>query len=193
MRNVVNTWTILLLLAFSAAALAQTQGNAGKKPKPKSVPRVAPLPPNTPATPQTGNANPATGSNFGANLANTVTTATSDSDDHVPCFFTLKQLMDLRPVPSVPKLTEADQSRVLTSVVEAVDRANDAELTRDQKEKFISILAGDLDGKLVGKTPGEALATIMNTLYQITSKNIDDVVKSLSEKAKAKADESSSF
>jgi hypothetical protein len=45
----------------------------------------------------------------------------------------------------------------------------------------------------VGKTPGEALATIMNTLYQITSKKVDDVVKSLSEKAKAKADESSAF
>ena len=32
------------------------------------------------------------------------------------------------------------------------------------------MLAGDLDGQLIGKTPGEALATIMNILYQIKSK-----------------------
>jgi hypothetical protein len=32
------------------------------------------------------------------------------------------------------------------------------------------VLAGDLDGQLIGKTPGEALATIMNILYQIKSK-----------------------
>jgi len=176
---------------LSAAALPQTQGSTGKKPK--SVPRVAPLPASSPTTPQTDNIKPPTGSNFGANLANTVTTATSDSDDHVPCFFTVKQLMDLRPVPSVPKMTEADQSRVLTSVVEAVDRASDAELTREQKEKFIAILAGELDGKLVGKTPGEALATIMNTLYQITSSNVDAIIHSLSKPAQDKASTNSAL
>lgn len=188
MRNVANNWTILVLLVLSTAALGQTQGNTRKKPR--SAPRVAPLPSNTGDNLQTdGTKLPA--SNFGTNLANSVTSAASDSDDHVPCFFTVKQLMDLRPVPSVAKLTEADQSRVLTSVVEAVDRASDAELTRDQKEKFIAILAGELDGKLVGKTPGEALATIMNILYQITSENVDLIVKSLSKQAQDEAHKNS--
>jgi hypothetical protein len=108
---------------------------------------------------------------FGTKLAQSVVGNTSDPDDHVRCFFTLRQLMELRPVPGVAKLTEADQSQVLTSVVEAVDSANDKELTADQKTKFIGVLAGDLDGQLVGKTPGEALATIMNILYQIKNKD----------------------
>jgi hypothetical protein len=90
-------------------------------------------------------------------------------DDHVPCFFTVKQLMDLRPVPGIIKLTEADQSRILSEIVKAIDEADNADLNQDQKQKFIAALSAEFDNKIVGKTPGEALATIMNFLYQIQS------------------------
>ncbi len=128
---------------------------------------------NLPDTEASPNTNTRPVSDFGTNLANSVVSATSDPVDQVPCFFTLKQLMDLRPMPDVARLTAADQSRVLTSVVEAVDAASDTELTRPQKREFIETLAGELDGKLIGKTPGEALATIMNILYQITAEHTD--------------------
>jgi hypothetical protein len=98
-----------------------------------------------------------------------VINSSADPDDHLRCFFTVKQLMDLRPLPSVPKLTEADQSRVLTDVLQAVGKASDKELTLEQKQVFVEILANKVDGQLVGKTPGEALATIMGILYEITA------------------------
>jgi hypothetical protein len=172
MRHLVTHWMFFSLVIVTTFAIGQiSPSNAKPNLKP-------PRPEGTQPGGKTssGPSEPdrkTSGSDFGTNLANTVVNTTSDPDDHVPCFFTLKQLMDLRPVPSVPKLNEADQSRVLTSVVEAVDTASDKELTRDQKAKFIAILAGEMDGKLIGKTPGEALATIMNILYEITAKNAD--------------------
>jgi hypothetical protein len=173
MRHFAKSCIFLFLAVMPVSTLGQASQSTAD---PKSKPAGSRVPPPqkiaSPSTPQPDSTKAST-PNFGANLANTVASNTSDPDDHVPCFFTVKQLMDLRPVPSVPKLTEADQSRVLTSVVEAVNAASDAELTRDQKGKFIAVLAGELDGKLVGKTPGEALATIMNLLYQITSESAD--------------------
>ena len=107
--------------------------------------------------------------NFERTLANTVINNATDPDDHVRCFFTLKQLMDLRPSPGVAKLTEADQSRVLTEVIGAVSTASNKDLTERQKGLFVDLLLNKVDGSLVGKTPGEALATIMSALYSITN------------------------
>ena len=44
--------------------------------------------------------------------------------------------MGIRSVPSVAKLTEADQSVVLTSILKAVDEASEKELTRDQRRNL---------------------------------------------------------
>lgn len=170
MRHLFTSFVLLLL--FTAVA-AYGQGSGKPKPHGKNASPTQVPPPwtNVPPSPPQPNNGP-TPSALGSNLANTVANVISPSDDdHVPCFFNLKQLMDLRPSPSVPKLTAADQSRVLTSVIEAVDAASDKELTRDQKTEFIHKLAGELDGRLVGKTPGEALATLMDILYQITAES----------------------
>ena len=171
MRHVVRSSPFLFLVVVGAFALGQTTpSNTKRNAKPPAVATATQSDGTAPGPSQSDNRDkPVSG--FGTKLAQSVVNNTSDPDDHVRCFFTLRQLMELRPVPGIAKLTEADQSQVLTSVVEAVDSANDKELTADQKTKFIGVLAGDLDGQLVGKTPGEALATIMNILYQIKSKD----------------------
>src|ERR1700677_905172 len=171
MRLLVRRSTFLLLVAVAAFAVGQTTpSNARRGAKPPTTPTTTQSD-NTATGPSQSDNRDTPVAGFGTKLAQSVVGNTSDPDDHVRCFFTLRQLMELRPVPGIAKLTEADQSQVLTSVVEAVDSASDKELTADQKTKFIGVLAGDLDGQLVGKTPGEALATIMNILYQIKNKN----------------------
>lgn len=173
MKDQTKSWTILLLVFLATATLGQAlQSNPNRKSKPPATPVTQP-PTSTPlAQPQSANGNMAA-PGLGARVTQGVLNDTSDPDDHVRCFFTSKQLIDLRPISGVVKLTEADQSKVLTSVAQAVDEASDKELTPNQKAKFISVLAHDLDGKLVGKTPGEALTTIMDLLYQITAKSSD--------------------
>jgi hypothetical protein len=169
MRHFAKSWAILFIVGISGAVSGQpSRGSANRNP---SAARGTPRSGNPAATPSQIPPATAAAPGFGIRVAQGVLNATSDPDDHVRCFFTLKQLMDLRPVPGVAKLTEADQSKVLTSVAQAVDEADDKELTPDQKAKFISELANNLDGKLVGKTPGEALTTIMDLLYRITVKS----------------------
>ena len=115
-------------------------------------------------------------SELGGKLSNVIDgAANSNTDDHVRCFFTVQQLKDLLPTDGVARVTEADQSRLLMSLVETADQASETQLSREEKAQFIAILAGDLDGKLVGKTPGEALATVMNILYHIKTQS--DVVR----------------
>lgn len=104
---------------------------------------------------------------LGSDLANTVVNLTGDPDDHVRCFFTDKQLADLRPIPSTPHLTEADESRVLTNIIQTAITASNAELTPDQKVIFVHLLTSKISGQLVGKTPGQALATFMDLLYEV--------------------------
>ena len=164
MRPIVKLMILSLILALTGSAFAQTPkatkirrgtstGKGGNQ-----VAQV--LPANKTATPDPVG-------QLGSDLANTVINLTGDPDDHVRCFFTDKQLADLRPVPTVPRLTEADQSRVLTSIIQAATTANKDELTPDEKAAFIHELASELDGQLVGKTPGEALASVMDILYHV--------------------------
>jgi hypothetical protein len=160
---------LMFLLMAAMVAAGQNQGSA--KSKGKASVGANPEPSAKAASGSSEGNKPTSPSDFGARLAQSVTADTSDDDDHVRCFFTLKQLMKLQPIPSVARLTEADQSQVLTSVVEAVDAAKENELSGAAKREFIAILAGKLDGNLVGKTPGEALATIINTLYQVQAEN----------------------
>lgn len=101
-------------------------------------------------------------------LTNSVIDGTSDGDDHVRCFFTLKQLKELQPIPGVAKLTRDDESHILTGLVTAIRDASEKDLPRVQKAEFVAQIADGLGDKLVGKTPGEALATIMDALYTIT-------------------------
>jgi hypothetical protein len=91
----------------------------------------------------------------------------SDPDDHVPCFLTLKQLNDLQPISGVPYISEADQSGIMAAVAKAIDSASTDSLTQPQKLEFLIQLDQKFGNKLIGKTPGEALTTIMVALYQI--------------------------
>jgi hypothetical protein len=164
MRPIVNFMILSLVLALAGDAVAQTS-NATKGHKATPAGKATNQPAQAAPANKPPNADPV--SQLGSDLANTVINVTGDPDDHVRCFFTDKQLADLRPVPTVPRLTEADQSRVLTSIIQAATTASDAELTRAQKAAFINELAKKLDGQLVGKTPGEALASIMDILYTV--------------------------
>ena len=160
MRALAKNWVLVGVLALGT--VAQGQGSGKRKATQK----------NKDADQKTDTA-PSPQKRLGEKFADAVANTQDTGDDHVPCFFTLKQLMALRPSPSVPKLTEADESSVITAIAKAVDSDSGKELTSDKKAKFIAILSNDLDGKLVGKTPGEALATIMNILYSLTAKNSD--------------------
>jgi len=104
---------------------------------------------------------------FESKLASTVTDAVADGDDHVPCFFKLEQLAKLRPIPLTVKLSEEDESTVITALVKAVNDANEKEITKQQKKTLETKIKDSLLGRLVGKTRGEALATIMNTYYGV--------------------------
>lgn len=163
---------LVLLLVQTLLSTAVGQSTSAKHGRSQST-ATTPSEPKEHPPAETGKA---LSEDFGSRVAQMVVNDTSDPDDHVRCFFTLKQLMDLRPIPSVPKLTEADQSRVLTGLLTGVQNASDKDLTPSQKKEFIGFLAGQLDGQLVGKTPGEALATIMNKLYEITVKEADPTI-----------------
>ena len=106
MRPTVKLIFLSLIIALTGSVFAQTPTKSRKGVSTgngtKQVARV--LPANKPAT-----ADPV--SQLGSDLANTVINTTSNPDDHVRCFFTDKQLADLRPIPTVPRLTEADESR----------------------------------------------------------------------------------
>jgi hypothetical protein len=113
----------------------------------------------------------ATSSDFEKNLSQSVIDNTTDPDDHVRCFFTVKQLVQLQPIPGVAKLTAADESGVITGLISVIRDANEGkDLSRSQKAEFVKELADGLADNLVGKTPGEALATIMDALYTITAR-----------------------
>src|ERR1035437_2414432 len=164
MRPIVNLMVLSLVLAFAGDAFAQTTGATTSHRATPASRSTIPPPPLAPANRQPA-ADPV--SQLGSDLANTVINITGDPDDHVRCFFTEKQLADLRPVPTVPRLTEADQSRVLTSIIQAATSANNNDLTPAEKAAFIHELASKLDGQLVGKTPGQALASVMDILYTV--------------------------
>lgn len=171
MNRFTKPFVCLSLLILPAVAVGQTTSGSGQPKTKTTAPNTtSPDAKSAPETPQVSkSAAPVPG--FGARLTQSVTNDVSDPDDHVRCFLTVKQLMNLRPNPGVARLTDTDQSQVLTSVVQAVDAAKSTELNDPAKRAFMEMLAGELDGKLVGKTPGEALATIMNTLYQIQAQN----------------------
>jgi len=162
--------TCLFLILVIPAVFASGQTSANPKRNRKPAAKTQPV--NTPAQPhsgQTGN-QPASQPGLTTRLANSVVSIATDPDDHVRCFFTLRQLMNLRPIPGVVRLTEADQSNILAAVVKTLDEASGADLSLDQKMMFIAKFTAEVDNRLVGKTPGEALMTIMNILYEIQSK-----------------------
>ena len=161
--------TCLLLMNLVAAEGRASSSSPSKLAKPATQKGNQPNAPSQNPPASSTNAQASKDSGFELSLASTVLNSSTEPDDHVRCFFTVKQLMDLRPVASVPVLTEADQSRVLTDVIAAVSKASDKDLTQQQKRIFVDTLINKVDGKLVGKTPGEALATIMNVLYNITA------------------------
>ena len=162
-----KTWVLITVLVASAFCQQPPHTPTTKAGKTK-VPDVGnPVPSGT---------QPANQPPLGSRLLDTVASSTSDPDDHVSCFFSVKQLMALRPIPGVVKLTESDQSRVLTAVVKTVDQTSDKELKLKDKADFMKKLAGELNGSLLGKTPGEALATIMNLLYEIQINSENDRV-----------------
>jgi len=167
MLTFVKHCVVIVLMAALASSQSspRTEKRAGRSSSPANKPEEstsAGTPPqDTPAKP----------SDFEKNLSQSVIDNSTDPDDHVRCFFTVKQLMELQPIPGVAKLTVYDESHVLTGLVTVIRDANEKDLTRPQKAKFVAELADGLGGNLVGKTPGEALATIMDALYTVT-KNV---------------------
>jgi len=164
--------TLYIGLATAAALQAQTVKVGPKRPAAAKVPGQS----QQQDAGKTADSQPGTKpdtNQFGSSLVSAVVSSTTDQDDHVPCEFTLKELLSLRPVPGVIKLTDADESRVFTEVIQALSSSSETDLTQEQKAAFVAVLAGELNGRLAGKTPGEALATIMNSLYKITTKNRD--------------------
>jgi hypothetical protein len=147
------------LFLFLVLATALAPGQTSPSPK-----RKTPLPAKTPSSQGAAQRDP---EQAGGSTGSQPDPNTSDPDDHVRCFFTPDQLKNLRPVATVVKLTEADQSNIVTAVVKTLDEANGTDLSLDQKRRFIARFTGDLDNKLVGKTPGEVLATLMSLLYEI--------------------------
>jgi len=73
--------------------------------------------------------------------------------------------MQLRPQPVVVRLTEFDESEVKKEVVSAIVDSEKDTLSEDQQQYLVEDV-----GKLVlvGKTPGEALVTVMDMFYQRT-------------------------
>jgi hypothetical protein len=166
MFNFLRTWVVIILLGVLSAGQSST--NAEKHVS--SPPAKGSQPGKSIGADESDTF--AKSSDFEKNLSQNVIDNTVNPDDHVRCFFTLKQLMDLQPIPGVAKLTEADESRVLTGLVTAVRDASEKDLSRSKKERFIARLTegpDKLEDMLVGKTPGEALATIMDALYKITN------------------------
>jgi hypothetical protein len=174
MLNLLKTEVVMVLLV----ALAAGQSSSSAEKRASSLPSKLSQPGKSASSSASAPDASTKSSDFEKNLSQSVIDNTTDPDDHVRCFFTVKQLMDLQPIPGVAKLTEADESRVLTGLVTAVRDANEKDLSRSQKAQFIARLTEDpdkLDGKLIGKTPGEALATIMDALYKITSASKDEI------------------
>ena len=163
MRNLMMTCALCVLLA--ATALPQQKQTSKTK---------GPTTSNPVTTAEPATTKPAGQPPLEQRLVASVTDATSDPDDHVRCFFTKGQLADLRPEPAVAKLTEADQSRVLTAVVKVVEEASGTELTIAQKKDLISYFLQDIHGRLIDKTPGEALATVMTVLYDVQARALEN-------------------
>jgi hypothetical protein len=73
---------------------------------------------------------------------------------------------------------------VLTGLVTTIREADEKDLTLQQRAQFVADLADGLGSKLIGKTPGEALATIMDALYKITVPSRVDIERKTVESAK---------
>jgi hypothetical protein len=97
--------------------------------------------------------------------------ANPDTGDYISCKFTVKELMDLRPVPEVVFLSAFDEEQLKSKVIaEALSQANEGAFDKGQEVSFAKAISS---ASLEGKTPSQALETIIDRLNQVTEPSPD--------------------
>jgi ssDNA-binding Zn-finger/Zn-ribbon topoisomerase 1 len=100
-----------------------------------------------------------------------------DTGDYIACKFTIPQLMALRPVPEVVRLSAFDEEVLKGKVIaEALSQANAGAFDKDQAAKFVDAVSRV---SFAEKTPSEALATGIYLLSQATapSQEVRDILE----------------
>jgi hypothetical protein len=118
---------------------------------------------------------------FQEKLATIFDPANPDTGDYIPCKFTITELMQLRPKPEVVLLSAFDAEELKSKVIaEALSQANAGAFDAGQEAAFVKALTAH-EASLTGKTPSEALATIISLLSQATA--LDPDVKKIQDAA----------
>jgi len=107
-------------------------------------------------------------------LVNAVTDGIDDHSDYVPCFFSKRQLLELRPKPEFSVLSSADAEALRASVIdEAMNPDNAAGFTTESPQQFAAEI-----GRTVfeGLTPSQALTKVLELLNPSTTPTISHTV-----------------